>query len=279
MMVPSPEYDVTFFVACYNEEENIIAAIDAVPAACLEAGCTFDMVVVDDASKDASVTLIREYMTQHPDLPITLVMNQANQGLGANYAEACFYGRGKYYRLICGDAEERPESLVAALKHLGEADMILTYLHDSRARSLGRRATSRVFTGLVNLLSGHHLKYYNGLPILRRQNVMRWHSHAHGFGFQADVIVRLLDMGATYIEVPVVAKNRLGGATKAFTFRNLASVGHTFLQILIRRIAMSMYPQYTRKLNQEPQVVKTPACQGGRQEFPDDAERLSKVAG
>jgi len=26
---------------------------------------------------------------------------------------------------------------------------------------------------------------------------MRWHSHAHGFGFQADMITRLLDMGAT----------------------------------------------------------------------------------
>ena len=74
-------YDVTFFVACYNEEENVISAIEAVPAACLEAGCTFDIVIVDDSSTDASVRLIREYMGRFPNLPITLVVNQANQGL------------------------------------------------------------------------------------------------------------------------------------------------------------------------------------------------------
>jgi hypothetical protein len=111
----------------------------------------------------------------------------------------------------------------------------------------------------VNLLSGHRVRYYNGAAIHLRQNVMRWHSTAHGFGFQADLIVRLLDMGASYIEVPVVPGQRNAGTTKAFRFKNLASVGHTLLEILIRRIAHMLYSHEHPKLASEHNMYQTPA--------------------
>ena len=132
-------------------------------------------------------------------------------------------------------------------------------MHDNNQARASRRFVSRTYTGIVNVLSGHKLKYYNGLPILLRSNVLRWHSHAHGFGFQADLIVRLLDMGATFVEVPVTAKNRAEGSTNAFTFRNLASVGHTLLQIFVRRVAMMMFPRYASTLSFPPQVEQTPS--------------------
>ena len=44
----------------------------------------------------------------------------------------------------------------------------------------------KTFTFLVNLISGYHLKYYNGMAIHLRYNVMRWHPSSYGFGFQAD---------------------------------------------------------------------------------------------
>jgi len=240
--------DLTLFVACYNEEDGLIPSIETAVAAARQAGRSFDIVVVDDASPDRSVDLVRQYMARHPEIPITLVVNERNQGLANNYAEAAFWGRGKYYRLICGDDVETQETLFSVLRRLGEADILSTYHADASARPLARRIISRAYTTLINILGGHRLKYYNGLAVHLRYNVLRWHSNAYGFGFQADLLTRLLDMGASCIEIPVVPKERTRGATKAFTLRNFCSVAHTLLEIVIRRAARIMYPGITTKL-------------------------------
>ena len=89
------ECDLTLFVACYNEEGGILPTLRTLLAALDEAGCTFDIVIVDDASTDRSVPLVRQFMAENPHLPITLVVNEFNQGVGVNYVEAAFLGRGE----------------------------------------------------------------------------------------------------------------------------------------------------------------------------------------
>jgi glycosyltransferase involved in cell wall biosynthesis len=256
---PPPECDVTFFLPCYNEEGNIVSAINTVLTAVSQIGCSYDIVVVDDASKDNSVKMVLAYMAEHPEIPIKLLVNERNQGFGMNYAEGAFHGRGKYYRVVCGDDEERIESLVSALKNLGRADIVTTYLDDDSARYISRRIISATYTKLVNLISGYRLHYYNGSPIIPRKLVLRWHSHSHGFGFQADVLCRLLDMGASIMEVPVVARRRVTGASNAINFRNIASVGHTILELICRRVARILYPHYVRTIAADPAEVATSA--------------------
>ena len=225
-------------------------------AATTEVGISYDIVIMDDCSTDRSVELIVDYLRRHPDLPITLYVNEVNQGVGANYAEAAFRCRGKYYRMICGDNVESKEALVTIFRRVGEADMIIPYPADTTFRGPFRRGVSRTFTVIVNLLSGYRIRYYNGLAVHFRYNVMRWHSNSHGFGFQADLITRLLDLKATYVEVPVYPNERAGGETKAFKFRNLCSVGHTLLEIWVRRLGKLVYPEATRRPLSELRVYR-----------------------
>jgi len=63
----------------------------------------------------------------------------------------------------------------------------------------------------------------------------------------ADLIARLLDLKATYIEIPVYPNERAAGATKAFKFRNICSVGHTLLEIWLRRLGKLVYPAAARR--------------------------------
>lgn len=242
----TPECELSLFVACFNEEEGIIPTLETVVAAVTEVGVSYDIVIIDDCSTDRSVEVVVEYLDAHPDLPITLYANKVNQGLGSNYAEGAFRCRGRYYRLICGDNVESKQTLVGIFRHLGEADMIIPYPADTTFRGPFRRLVSRTYTLLVNLLSGYSIRYYNGLAVHLRYNVMRWHSNSHGFGFQADLITRLLDLKATYVEVPVYPNERATGATKAFKFRNICSVAHTLLEILVRRLGKLVYPEATR---------------------------------
>ena len=159
--------NITLFVACFNEEAAILATLETLLAALAKVGCTYNIVVVNDASTNRSVPIVRE-LVEHPDVPLTLVVNDLNQGLGVNYVEAAFRGTGKYYRTICGDNVETKETLVTVFKRLGEAEILLTYHTDASARTRSRRFISYCFTNLVNLLSGCRIKYYNGLPVLLR---------------------------------------------------------------------------------------------------------------
>lgn len=233
---------ITLFVACYNEEGNIEGALDVILTACAEAGITYEIIIIDDASTDGSVGLIRRYLTEHPDAPIHLHVNEKNMGLGENFAEAAFLGRGKYYRLICGDNVEPVETLVKVFREIGNADIILSFRpEDVEGKAMARRALSGLYTTIVNFISGYNLHYYNGLPIMKRRDVMRWQPNSHGFGFQADLVTRLLDKGASYIEVPVVGHERLTGKAKAINLRNFFSVAHSLLNIFIRRLSKILY--------------------------------------
>lgn len=233
---------ITLFVACYNEVDNIAGTLDVVRAACAEADITYEAVVIDDASTDGSVDVIRRYMAEHPEAPIRLHVNEKNMGLGENYAEAAFLGCGKYYRLVCGDNVEPVETLVKVFREIGKADIIMTYRPaDVEGKAFSRRLLSGLYTKIVNLLSGYDLRYYNGLPIINRRLVMRWQPNSHGFGFQADLVTRLLDRGATCLEVAVTGRERQTGRAKAINFRNFCSVAHSLLNIFIRRLSKIVY--------------------------------------
>lgn len=235
------DLDLTLMVACYNEEENIQATLDTLFAALDEAPCRHEVIVIDDASQDDSVAKIEEYARTHPERPIRLVVNDVNRGLAQNYIEGAFIGRGKYYRLVCGDDVEPKENFVTAIRSIGAAQIVIPYMTAIPGRALGRRILSRLYTTMVNVVTGNRLRYYNGLAIHTRYNVMRWHTDYRGFGFQADLITRLLDQGATYVEIPATSRERRKGQSKALTLHNLLSVAHMFIDLSIRRMGKILY--------------------------------------
>ena len=228
------EVDLTLFVACYNEEQNIVGTLETVLAALQEFDFTWEIIIIDDGSTDRSVEVIQDFLHEHPDLPIMLRKRESNVGLGENFIEAAFMGRGKYYRMICGDNVEPKETLVEVFKHLGAADMVLFY-HDVKGKSLSRRILSRCYTWLVNLITGYHVQYYNGMALHRRYNVMRWHTNYHGFGFQADMIAACSTRASTTSR-SLQGHERKTGISHALTLRNFFSVTHTLLDLFIRRV-------------------------------------------
>jgi len=229
--------DVTLMIPCLNEERNIAPTLDQVFAAMHELPYTFEVLVIDDGSTDRTSAVVEEYAAAHPDLPLRLMRHAANRGLTRTYVDGAFQGRGTYYRQVCGDNVEDKSVLLASLGPLGEADMIIPYRERTPGKSAFREWLSRFYTHLINLLSGYNIRYYNGQATHLRYNVMRWGPYSFGFGFQAELITRLLDEGATYIEVAVGGTHtNKEGKNSALNLKNFLSVGHTLLETLIRRV-------------------------------------------
>lgn len=237
------ELDLTMFVPCYNEEERITGTLETIKAAMTEVPCTYEVIVVDDGSKDRTCEKVAEFQRQNPGLPVHLRRNPRNLGLARGFVETSFHGRGRYYRLVCGDNVEPKETMVTLLRMMGQADLVLPYYPVLPGKSALRRALSKTFTFLVDLLSGYSIKYYNGCALYRRFHVMRWAPYNYGFGFQADLITMLLDEGASVVQIPVSGLHYVKeGGRSPLNFRNFVSTGHTLFEIFLRRVQRMLYP-------------------------------------
>jgi glycosyltransferase involved in cell wall biosynthesis len=235
--VPEDSVDLTILVPCLNEEQHVLGTLDTIAAAMRELQFSYEVLVIDDGSTDRTAELVKDYRDSHPNLPVRLHQNGRNRGLTRTYVDGAFLGRGKYYRMVCGDDVEPKETLVTIFRQLGKADLIIPYHGRVPGKSAFRSGLSEWYTFLVNRFSGYSIHYYNGLPLTTRYNVMRWGPYSFGFGFQAELITRLLDEGSSFIEVPVVASHQpKSGKNSALNWRNFASVSHTLLEILIRRV-------------------------------------------
>jgi glycosyltransferase involved in cell wall biosynthesis len=245
--------DLTIYVSCYNEKNYIIDTLDTVRAAMAPLSFTYDIVVIDDASTDGSAALVAAYVAAHPDENIVLRKNASNKGWAQNFIDAAFIGKGRYYRTICGDNSLSADAIRVVMHRIGQADIIIPYYVYAEGKNAFRRAVSSVYTALINLISGNRLRYYNGCGIHRRCDVMRWHTNTRGFGFQADILCLLLAQGASYIEVPTTTVESREGASNALTWRNLLSVAHTMIDILLRRISNRLHGRIPGRLADAPQ--------------------------
>lgn len=234
--------DITFFVPCFNEERLIQSTLSHLLEAVQTTKLTYEIIVVDDCSEDKTSDKVREWQRTHSEVNLELIHHAKNRGLARSYVDTAFRGRGRYYRLLCGDDPEPVSTLVKMFEQIGKADMILPYYENLPGKGFLRSQISSLYTQLVNLVSGYKIKYYNGCGIHLRYNVMRWGPYSFGFGFQAELITRLLDEGASYCQIALEAQHHAKPPHQsALNFGNFLSVSHTLLEMGIRRIRRDIF--------------------------------------
>ena len=231
--------EVTFMVPCLNEEANVVGAIEIIISAMTLVGCSYEILVFDDGSQDNTSGVVAAFQSQHPDAPVRLFRSKVNRGLAFNFVEGAFQGRGRYYRVVPGDNIEPVESIEQIVRARGTADIILPHFVEIRNRPFRRTVISKIYTVLVNMVSGYRVAYYNGNPLYLRFHVMRFHVECSGFGYQAEFLTRLLYEGATFKEISLIAYDREGSV--ALSFKNLLSVTHSLMTIALRRLRIILF--------------------------------------
>ena len=234
--------EVTLFVPCYNEEERIRGTLETIREALVEVGVSYEVLLVDDGCTDRTVPIVETFAAENPGMQIRIHRNARNLGLSRSFVDAAFIGKGRYYRLVCGDNVEPKETMVSVLSSRGKADMILPFYPNLPGKSGFRKALSRTWTILVDFIGGYQIRYYNGCGLYLRYHVMRWAPYNYGFGFQADLITLLLEEGGTYLEIPVEGIHFDKGIKKSpLQLRNFVSTGHTLFRIFARRVRRLLF--------------------------------------
>ncbi len=115
---------VSVLMTAYNREDYIAEAIESVLASTL---ADFELIIVDDGSKDNTVAIARAYAAK--DNRIRLYINEINLGDYPNRNKAASYATGKYLKYLDSDDIIYPTGLsvfVSGMEQFPEAAVGVT---------------------------------------------------------------------------------------------------------------------------------------------------------
>lgn len=112
-----PKPLITVCIATYNQQDYIRDAVMSVLAQHTPSMLGLEILVGDDASTDATATILQELAAQYPDT-LTVVTHQPNVGATRNYQSLIQRARGDFVAHLDGDDYWLPGKLAAQLEFL-----------------------------------------------------------------------------------------------------------------------------------------------------------------
>ena len=230
------DIDLTVFISCYNESETVIQTAESNIRACFNNKIKLQIIFIDDLSTDNSADVILSWMkTAGKVIDIMLICRKNNAGLGANYRLAAILSSGNSFRLCCGDNVEPFEQLEFIYSYIKNGLIIVPFHNVVINKGYFRLQLSKFYTFLVNCLNGHKIRYYNGLPIIPRLILLQNLNTTRGFGFQAEILSKIITEHPSIRQVGITASH--DEYSTSISIKNILSVLHVFLNILIGRIS------------------------------------------
>lgn len=199
-------------IPAYNEEDGIEHVIDRVlgtQGALADVGIALEFIIVDDGSRDKTVTFISKYPQVH------LVRHLKNRGYGAAIKTGFRHATGELLAFLDADATYPPENLPDLCRAAQEqhGDMIVAS-RMSGARSempFTRRVGNFAFATLLSLIGNVRVRdTASGMRVIRRECLESLYPLPDGLEFTPAMSTRAIHENLKIIEVPVPYSERVG---------------------------------------------------------------------
>jgi dolichol-phosphate mannosyltransferase len=212
---------VVVVVPTYNERENI----ERVARSVLERPCTPHLLVVDDGSPDGTAEIVTKLADAEPGR-ISLLSRDGKSGLGRAYAAGFAAALADHApdAVVQMDADGSHDAadidrLVAELDHAGLAigsryvdggDVVGWGKHREVLSRAGNLYARMVLGSPVRDLTGG-FKAWRG-DLLSQLDAAT--TASDGYAFQIEMTMRARAAGAKIVEIPIVFRERVAGASK-----------------------------------------------------------------
>ena len=145
---------LSLVVPCYNEAENVEAFQDAVIGAFADCGYAYEIVFINDGSKDATLHNLKKLHARQK-CPVKVISFSRNFGKEAGLYAGIEHASGEYISLIDADLQQRPEivrEMVQILDAEPDTDVVAAY-QDRRGEGKVLSFFKKSFYTLINHLS------------------------------------------------------------------------------------------------------------------------------
>ncbi len=145
---------LSLVVPCYNEEGNVAAFQEAVIGAFSGCGYSYEIVFVDDGSRDATMHNLRKLHAEQK-CPVKVISFSRNFGKEAGIYAGLQHADGDYIALIDADLQQRPEivrEMVEKLDADPNVDVVAAY-QDRRGEGKVLSLFKKCFYAIINRLS------------------------------------------------------------------------------------------------------------------------------
>ncbi len=210
---------LSLVVPCYNEAENVALFQDAVIAAFSGCGYDYEIIFVDDGSKDATYHNLKKIHAQQR-CPVKVIRLSRNFGKESALYAGLEYADGDYISLIDADLQQKPalvRDMVTTLEENPEYDIVAAY-QDRRSEGKVLSFFKKCFYAIINRLSDVELRAdASDFRTFRRSVADSLLSVAEYHRFSKGIFAWV---GYNTHFIPYVAEPRKAGVSK-WSFRKL----------------------------------------------------------
>jgi dolichol-phosphate mannosyltransferase len=205
---------ISFVIPVFNEAENLQQLYLEITRVTGELPGNYEIVFVDDGSRDRSLAVIKELAAAHPE--VRYLAFTRNTGQSAALYAGFQFARGEVIVTMDADLQNDPADLPRMFAAFGEYQMVNGWRHQRRD-TLWKKIGSRIGNGVRNRLTWENIHDTGcSLKIMDAARLKRIRPF-RGFHRFLPTLMRL--EGARVIEVKVNHRPRLHGVSNYTNLR------------------------------------------------------------
>src|SRR6266550_1060705 len=163
---------ISVVIPLFNEEENVSALLDELFAELAKLERTFEVICVDDGSRDRTFGELSRIAAERRELRV--IRFRLNFGQTAAMSAGIEAARGDVIVPMDGDLQNDPADIEKLLAKLDTGfDVVSGWRKNRQDRELGRKLPSRIANRLISAISGVRLHDYGCSLKAYRRDVLR----------------------------------------------------------------------------------------------------------
>ena len=197
-------------IPVYNEEANLPELLDRLTGTLVPLGRPYEIVLVNDGSRDRSLPLLREAAALDPHLVV--VDFNRNYGQHAAVFAGFEVSRGEVVVTLDADLQNPPEEIPKLVAKMEEGFDVVGTIRVQRQDTLLRRVASKIVNRMTAVATGVQLTDYGCMLRAYRQPVVKLLAASNEVSTFIPVLADLFAGRVT--EIPVAHSERLHGESK-----------------------------------------------------------------
>ena len=224
---------LSIILPIHDEQSEIRAFVDRLIYCLKELKVTYEVIAVDDGSKDGTREILQQIAKNNPN-DFRLIIHPYNKGNGAAIKSGIRAARGEVIACMDADGQHQPEDLMTLFPYMAEYDLVVGARQISYSGSWHRNIANNFYNAFASWLTNFPVKDLTSGYRLFRATVVRNYVHIFParFSYPTTSTLLFLKGGYNVCYVPIDAKPRASGKSKI----NPLIDGWRFIIIILRII-------------------------------------------